>query len=76
MKCTKCGEDAVKSFTTDVTDLGACLVIVRNVPCYKCPVCDEVIYTGDVVRKLETIVKQVQQSVNDIAVVDFVKYAA
>ena len=35
MLCMECGANADKGYTTDVTDLGNCLVIVRNVPCYK-----------------------------------------
>ncbi|CUQ49288.1 YgiT-type zinc finger domain [Dorea longicatena] len=36
MVCMNCGANAEKGFTTDVTDVGDCLIIVRNVPCYKC----------------------------------------
>ena len=53
MLCMVCGATAEKGYTTDVTDLGNCLVIVRNVPCYKCKECNEVIYTADVVQRLE-----------------------
>ncbi len=35
MVCMKCGVKAEKGYTTSVTDLGNCLLIVRNVPCYK-----------------------------------------
>ena len=35
MICMECGATAEKGYTTDVTDLGNCLVIIRNVPCYK-----------------------------------------
>ncbi|MCI8560989.1 MAG: YgiT-type zinc finger protein [Dorea sp.] len=31
-----------------VTDLGNCLLIVRNVPYYECIECNEIIYTGDI----------------------------
>ena len=55
MLCMECGAKAEKGFTTDVTDLGYCLVIVRNVPCYKCTECNEVIYMADVVKQLENI---------------------
>ena len=52
MLCMECGSIAEKGYTTDVTDLGSCLIIVRNVPCYKCTECNEVIYTADVVEHL------------------------
>lgn len=38
----ECGETAEKGYSTDVTDLGNCLVIIRNVICYKCQECNEV----------------------------------
>lgn len=76
MKCPQCHANLVKSTTTDVTDLGEMLVIIRNVPCYKCTECDEVIYTGDVIRKLEAIVSRAKQAMNEVAIVDFGKQAA
>ena len=42
MKCGKCGAEAKPGFTTSVTDLGGCLLIVRNVPCYKCTECNDI----------------------------------
>lgn len=76
MKCLNCNLTAVPSTTTDVTDLGTCLVIVRNVPCYKCPECNEIIYTGDVVRKLEKIIERAKQAIEEISVIDYTKTAA
>ena len=57
MLCVNCGSRAEKGFTTSVTDLGNCLIIIRNVPCYKCTQCNEVTYTGDVVKKIEEIIE-------------------
>ncbi len=56
MKCGVCGAETEKGLTTAVTDLGDCLVIIRNVPCYKCTECNEISYTADVVERLEEIV--------------------
>ena len=71
MKCISCGANAFPGTTTDVTDVDRCLVIVRNVPCHKCSECDEVIYSGDVVKKLETITTAAKTAVNEIAIVDY-----
>jgi YgiT-type zinc finger domain-containing protein len=71
MKCISCGAGTLQGTTTDVTDLGNCLVIVRNVPCYKCSECDEVIYTADVVKHLEAIVATAKTAVNELAIVDY-----
>lgn len=76
MICLKCNTKAYKSTTTDVTDLGNCLIIIRQVPCYKCPQCDEVIYTGDVIRKIEHIVNTVKQNMCEINIINFTDSAA
>jgi len=67
MTCITCGAKAFHSTTTDVTDLQSCLVIVRNVPCYKCSECDEELYTGDVAKELEKITAAAKLAVNQIA---------
>ena len=71
MNCISCGAAAVLGATADVTDLGNCLIIVRNVPCYKCTECNEIIYTGDVVQSLEKIVGTAKSAMNEIAIIDY-----
>lgn len=75
MLCMECGAPAEKGYTTDVTDLGNCLVIIRNVPCFKCKECSEVIYTGDVVKRLEEIVETAKRYMQEISIVDYSKVA-
>lgn len=55
MKCMRCGEEAYRGTTTEAIDFGVAVLVIRNIPCYKCDECDEIFYTGDVVEKLETI---------------------
>jgi YgiT-type zinc finger domain-containing protein len=76
MKCITCGAKAIQGTTSDVTDLQKCLIIVRNAPCHKCTECNEIIYTGDVIKRLDEIVKDVKQSMNEIAVFDYNNIAA
>jgi len=71
MNCISCGSKTVFGTTADVTDLGNCLIIVRNVPCYKCAECNEIIYTGDVVKRLEKIVETAKSTMNEIAIIDY-----
>lgn len=73
MMCSKCGITAEKGFTTSVTDLGDCLVIVRNVPCFKCAECDEVTYTADVVQRLEEMVAASKNLLQEISIIDYTK---
>lgn len=75
MKCFACGAKAEKGTTTSVTDLGNCLVIVRNVPCYKCTECNEIFYTGDVVQRLEKIIEMSKKIMQEISVIDYSKVA-
>ena len=75
MKCTKCGITAEKGITTSVTDLGDCLVIVRNVPCFKCPECDEIIYTADIIQQLERIISSAKKTLQEISIIDYSKVA-
>lgn len=75
MKCMKCGASAEKGVTTNVTDLGSCLVIIRNVPCFKCPECNEVIYTADVIQQLEEIIESTKKTMQEISVIDYSKVA-
>lgn len=71
MKCQVCGAAAEKGLTTSVTDLGKCLIIVRNVPCYKCSECNEIIYSADVVQRLETIIEAAKQLMQEVSIIDY-----
>ena len=71
MKCQVCGAAAQKGLTTSVTDLGGCLIIVRNVPCYKCSECSEIIYTADVVQHLEAIIETAKKLMQEISIIDY-----
>ena len=75
MTCQMCGAVAEKGFTTSVTDLGTCLIIVRNVPCYKCSECNEVIYTGDVVQRLEHIIEAAKNLMQQVSIIDYTQAA-
>lgn len=71
MRCSECGANTEKGFTTSVTDLGKCLIIVRNVPCYKCIECNEIIYTADVVQHLEQIIETAKKLMQQISIIDY-----
>ncbi len=71
MKCQRCGAKTEKGLTTSVTDLGKCLIIVRNVPCYKCAECSEIIYTGDVIQRLEKIIEAAKKLMQEVSIIDY-----
>lgn len=75
MTCFKCKGNMVESTTTDVTDTGNYLIIIRNVPCYKCTKCDEIYYDGTTIKNLEKITALVKSISNEITIIDYKKVA-
>jgi YgiT-type zinc finger domain-containing protein len=71
----KCGKDAYKSTTTEAIELSFGVLVIRNIPCYKCEECDEIFYTGDVVEKIEKVTEMVKQLMQEITVIDYEKVA-
>lgn len=75
MKCMRCGKDAYPSTTTEAIEIGFGLLVIRNIPCYKCEECDEIFYTGDVTLKIERITETVRLLAQDITIIDYMKAA-
>ena len=76
MTCFFCKGQKENSTTTDVTDLGTCIVIIRGVPCHKCTQCGEVTFDLVVGERLESIVDTMRNSITEIAVVQYASVAA
>jgi len=75
MKCFFCKDEMTSSTTTYMEDLGNCIVIIKNVPCMKCPQCGEVSYSGSVVRRIEQIVDDLKGALTEVAIVNYSKSA-
>lgn len=75
MKCMKCGREAYKSVTTEAIETSYGLLVIRNIPCYKCDECDEIFYSGDVVEKIERITEMVKTFMQEVVIVDYEKAA-
>ena len=73
MRCGSCGGAMLEGLTTDVTDLG--VIIIRNVPCFKCTECNDIFYTATVLKRLEEIIEEAKRYIQEIAVIDFCKVA-
>ena len=74
MRCGSCGGAMLEGLTTDVTDVGD-MVIIRNVPCFKCTECNDIFYTATVLKRLEGIIEEAKCHIQEIAVIDFSKVA-
>lgn len=75
MKCIRCGNETYKSTTTEAVELDGGVLVIRNIPCYKCKICDEIHFTGDVVKKLEEIISYAKQHIQELSVVNYVNAA-
>lgn len=59
------------STTTHVVELGDSVIVIRRVPCYRCAKCGEIVFTGNVVERLEQITSQVKESLKEVNVVNY-----
>lgn len=72
MKCFICKGDAQDGITNHVVTLdNGCIVIVKNVPCQRCKQCGETWYTGTVVAQLEAIIDTLENSLTEVAIVNY-----
>ena len=71
MKCFMCKGTLVDKPTTFLTDLGDCIVVVKNVPSQVCLQCGEISYSNDVARNLEETVNLISRSSTEIAVINY-----
>ena len=57
--------DMKPSTTTYFEELENCYVIVKNVPCFECSQCGEVVYTADVTSRLDEIIGSITDLMTD-----------
>ena len=77
MTCFMCKGTLQEGFSTFTTDMGKCVVIVKNVPSYVCGQCGEVSYSDEVAHRLEQIVHSLTDPVSaEIAVFSYSEKAA
>ncbi len=75
MKCIRCGNEISSSKTTEPFELNSGLLVIRNIPCYKCEKCDEIHFSGDVMKQIERIVKQFEEQMQEVTIVEYEKVA-
>ena len=71
MTCFMCKGEIISSTTTFMVDLGNCIIIVKNVPCFQCSQCGEISYSNEVAKRLEKIVDTLKNTVTEISVIDY-----
>jgi len=76
MTCFFCKSNMNSGTTTYVADLGDTIIIIRNVPCQKCPQCEQTAYDLGVAERLEQIVDSLKSSLTEVAIVHYSEKAA
>ena len=71
MTCFMCKGKVENKTTNFIADLGNTTIIVKDVPSQVCQQCGEVSYSDDVARKLEEIVRSLQNQSMEIAVTHY-----
>ena len=71
MKCIRCGNETCESTTTEAIELDGGVLVIRNIPCFKCETCDEIHFSGDVVKQLEKIIAFEKQHIQELSVVNY-----
>jgi len=77
MTCFMCKGNVKDGFSTFTTDMGNCIVVIKNVPSRVCGQCGEASFSDEVARRLEQIVHSLTDSASaEIAVVSYSEKAA
>ena len=62
----------INDFCNYMVDLDGHFIIIKHVPCHKCSQCGEVSYSGEVVARIEEIVKKLNEALTEVAIVEYV----
>lgn len=76
MTCLFCNEKLEEGLSTYVRDVGNCMVIVKDVPCMKCPHCGYPVYSDGILKQLGEIMQMQDVNASTIAVVHYPHQAA
>lgn len=71
MTCFFCKGDMEQSTTTFTATLENTIVVIKNVPCYKCTQCGEESFDFEITQRLEKIIDSFRESISEISVVNF-----
>lgn len=76
MKCLTCKNGSMEaSTTTYFADLKSCIIIIKNVPCYKCDQCGEEYFSSSVAEKLDILVDKAEALASELTIMEYDKTA-
>lgn len=71
MICFFCKGNMVESTTTFTATFANKVVVIKNVPCYKCTQCGEESFSFEVTERLEKIIDSFEESLTEVAIVNY-----
>ncbi len=71
MICFFCKGNMVESTTTFTATLTNKIVVIKNVPCYKCSQCGEESFSFEVTERLEKIIDSIKEGLTEVAIVNY-----
>lgn len=74
--CNSCfSKEKIKTTTTFTVDYKGCIIVIKNVSCYECQVCGEIIFSDETSAHIEYLVSETQKILQDVTVIDYNKVA-
>ena len=74
--CGVCFSDnRIETKTTFTVEHNDCIIVIKNVPCFECMRCGEIIFSDEVSEKLERIVEAAKAIMQEVSVIDYTKAA-
>ncbi len=74
--CMFCkSNETVESVTSHVVNYNNCVIVIKNVPCTECVRCGEKFFSNEVALRLEQLVNEAKNAMQDVAVLDYSKVA-
>ena len=72
MKCLSCKNgNMLPSTMTYFTEFNHCMLIIKNVPCFKCEQCGDTVFSTSVHRKIESIVAAARSLASELTILEY-----
>lgn len=71
MKCCYCKGNMTNSTATYFAELENTIIIIKNVPCFRCSQCGEVLYPAPVLERIEALIDRCRETLTEIAIINY-----
>jgi len=71
MKCVKCGKPAFRGTTIETAEIGDGVLVIRNIPCYRCRSCNKIFYDTEVIRRIGELMNSEETAFRKNSIVDY-----